>query len=500
MNDFFLYTLKASFCLTVLYLPYALWLRSETFFRLNRSLLLGMLALSLVLPVLRLPSDGITVFPGDIRTAATVGTQTVQLIQLSLHSGVSRTGHTAPLTPADWIVLFYATGAFLTASRQIRQYFLIRRFIRRGNLWKHCTAEGITVCCHARPCPSFSWMRHIVISEKDYREYGREILLHERAHIIYGHSWDALAMAVFRSWQWFNPLVYALAANLRDLHEFEADRAVLLSGTEARHYQLLLLEKNIGTGAFTLADNLKNHNNNLKKRIAMMKKKESSRTSLAKVLYLLPAAAFALLATARPESPNLSREPVSTTRPAQTKNMSTESQTDRLYPDTAKAVTRNVKKDTASAEPLFLINGKASSRSDLQQLKPEQIHEVFILQDKEKAVRTYGPEAQNGIISVTLLPHVSTDPSPIRICPLPGKDGKNTLSIGYSSELIGTEKEPLTVLNGKVISAAEIPAISGNSIVSIYVLKGEKATDAWGSRGKNGVIVMETSLTETDKK
>ena len=58
MNDFILYTLKAAFCLAVLYLPYTLWLRRETFFRLNRVLLLGMLALSILLPVMRLPADG----------------------------------------------------------------------------------------------------------------------------------------------------------------------------------------------------------------------------------------------------------------------------------------------------------------------------------------------------------------------------------------------------------------------------------------------------------
>lgn len=483
MNDFILYTLKAAFCLAVLYLPYALCLRRETFFRLNRVLLLGMLALSMLLPVMRLPADGTAALSGGMQTATAVRIQTEQLIRLSVTSGHNDPARPAPFPPDDWIVLVYAAGALLTAALQLRQYLLMRRFIRRGNLWKHRTAEGITVCCHACPCPPFSWMRHIVISEKDYREYGREILLHERAHISCGHSWDTLAMALFRSWQWFNPLVYVLAADLRNLHEFEADRAVLRGGTDARRYQLLLLEKS--AGAFALADNLKKHSNNLKKRIAMMKKKKSSRTSLAKVLYLLPAAAFALLATARP---------------AQTNHISAEPQATAPLPrqasDTTKTDTGSVKKDTATATPLIMINGKTCNRADLLRLKPEQIHEITILQDKEKAVGTYGPEAENGIVSITLSPHENADPSPIHISPTAGQDGKNVMSIGYSSDLIGTDKEPLTVLNGKVVSITGLQTIPLDSIVSICVIKGKKATDAWGSRGINGVILMETRLAE----
>ena len=44
------YFLQASLAMAILYVPFALWLRKETFFKYNRGYLLGALAVSLLAP------------------------------------------------------------------------------------------------------------------------------------------------------------------------------------------------------------------------------------------------------------------------------------------------------------------------------------------------------------------------------------------------------------------------------------------------------------------
>ena len=51
MSSILLYSIKSAIVLAMLYLPYMLMLRRESFFRFNRMMLLGILFLSLVLPL-----------------------------------------------------------------------------------------------------------------------------------------------------------------------------------------------------------------------------------------------------------------------------------------------------------------------------------------------------------------------------------------------------------------------------------------------------------------
>ena len=51
----FLYSIRAAFVLTLLYVPYMIILRKESFFRLNRAVLLLILVFSLVLPLVDIP-------------------------------------------------------------------------------------------------------------------------------------------------------------------------------------------------------------------------------------------------------------------------------------------------------------------------------------------------------------------------------------------------------------------------------------------------------------
>ena len=145
--------------------------------------------------------------------------------------------------------------------------------------------ERVTLIVHNCDIAPFSWMGYIVISRKDLEENGREILIHELAHIHNRHSWDLLVADVCIFFQWFNPASWLLKQELQNIHEFEADETVIKEGVDAKQYQLLLIKKAVGTRLYSMANSF-NHSK-LKKRITMMLKEKSSPWARLKYLYVL---------------------------------------------------------------------------------------------------------------------------------------------------------------------------------------------------------------------
>ena len=118
-------------------------------------------------------------------------------------------------------------------------------------------------------------MKFVVISEKDLKENGEEILTHEYAHIRKRHSIDLLIADICIFFQWFNPASWLLKQELQNIHEFEADESVIAQGIDAKKYQLLLIKKAVGTRLYSMANSF-NHSS-LKKRITMMLKRNPIR-------------------------------------------------------------------------------------------------------------------------------------------------------------------------------------------------------------------------------
>ena len=148
-------------------------------------------------------------------------------------------------------------------------------------------------------------MNHIVISEKDYLENGKQILLHETAHIRCRHSWDIIWLSIVEIFQWFNPFAWMLSKDLQDIHEFEADSYVIRQGEDAYNYQLLLIEKAVSKSSFSLANSF--NSSQIKQRIRMMNHRPSHPWAKMKHLYLIPIAIL-ILGIFSPKTPATAQE------------------------------------------------------------------------------------------------------------------------------------------------------------------------------------------------
>ena len=292
MGIFIAYMIKSGFCLLLFYLLYKWQLAKETFFRLNRIMLLGFWILAFLLPAIPLVNWGNTDLPAGLDVNRPEILNSLTNISISAETN---TDHQAFIW--TWLICTgYIVGVVLIASKQLVSWTRLYLLIRRGRRIENGPFHLILIEGNQ---PPFSWMHYIVLSEKDYRENPTEILTHEMAHIQHHHSWDLLLADVGILLQWFNPAAWLLKQEMQSIHEYEADDAVLAAGVDAKSYQLLLIKKAVGTSRYTMANSF-NHSS-LKKRITMMLKEKSSPQARAKYIYILPLAALSVMAFARPE-------------------------------------------------------------------------------------------------------------------------------------------------------------------------------------------------------
>ena len=289
------YQLKVGLCLVAFYLLWKLLLSRETLHRFNRVALLAMMLLAFLLPLVRLPFESSSPVTGAF---------------VSIDDLLSMQYWTLSDQPAEgWNLarlayIIYIVGGLMVLAWRIFSLSGLWRLLRKGRV--ESGEEGTLLHVMDQDVAPFSYFRHIVISEQDLRESGQQILTHEQAHIRLGHSYDVLLMDLMLLVQWWNPAAWLLKRELKLIHEYEADEAVLKRGVDARQYQLLLIRKSVGDQLFSMANNL--NYQSLKKRIRMMTTKKSSRWQQLRALAIVPVAGLALVAFAQPEVESIAEQ------------------------------------------------------------------------------------------------------------------------------------------------------------------------------------------------
>ncbi len=313
METFFLYIIKASFCLVLLYIFFKALLSRETFFRFNRFVLLGGIIIASLLPLITLQTTEETAIQASIRHVESFFINNNHVNDEPTFSNLVVTSHNVednrdlpimaspkksgfPLTESQILLSIYMLGLSVSLAGLLISVFKMVQLIRKGN--KTHNGKYIIVLVNKKICP-FSFGKYIVLSEIDYKQNPTEILTHELVHARKKHSRDLIFMEFFVLLHWFNPVIWLLKRELQDIHEYEADNGVINQGIDATQYQLLLVKKAVGARSYTIANSF-NHSK-IKNRITMMLKRKSTQWARFKLILFVPVATVVLQAFARPE-------------------------------------------------------------------------------------------------------------------------------------------------------------------------------------------------------
>jgi hypothetical protein len=281
MDELAAYLLRSGAFLAVFYALYWLVLRRETFFALNRVFLLGAAALSLALPLLRVPSP-------FLKTVVSAS---------ALSSPPDAAGGVIPPRSGgffDLLLVIYAAGA---------AFFLLLFILRLGRLALlagrcGCVRQSrlrIVVCDHSGE--SFSFFHFVFLNRAKIPDGDMDrVLAHELAHVRQLHSFDIVFAELLTIVQWFNPFVWPYKRSLRETHEYLADRAVIAQGCSLARYQLLIVEQHVGGRLLELASTFRT--SQIRRRIAMLSRQETKGLARGKPLLILPLALALVLAFA----------------------------------------------------------------------------------------------------------------------------------------------------------------------------------------------------------
>jgi TonB family protein len=277
MNSAVNFLLESGVSLALLSLIYLIFLRRETFFRVNRIFLLFSVVFSIVLPFLKfriydpqpymLPEITVTPYRNLLEAVTVYGH--------GFSGAVEKT-----ISSSQLIVLVYLVGLLFFFGRFIFRLIQIGALVRRGEINQTGQFKFVSINKEFSP---FSFLNYIFVSSGINLIEGYEkMVAHEMEHIKQGHTVDVLILEIMAILQWFNPFMWMLKRVIRENHEFLADQAVLQSGITPARYKLLLLNQIVGFQP-GVANNF--NSSLIKNRIKMISKIRSAKIANIKILF-----------------------------------------------------------------------------------------------------------------------------------------------------------------------------------------------------------------------
>lgn len=232
------YLLKSGLCLLVLYLFYYALLRKQPNFAFNRLYLLLATPVALSIPFLK--------WPASLSTEPVVaqGLRVMQLPEITIKAAPQHIAVSDQLLnnfSFEYALIgAYSIGVILLLFKLCQQLISIQKMAAKATPVQ-VTEYGIIVLEAPGHAPTFAFLSYVFISRQHHLSdtERKQVLDHEMAHVQLKHTLDILYFEVLTAALWFNPVVWLLKNELKDVHEFQADARVLAKH-EISHYSSLL--------------------------------------------------------------------------------------------------------------------------------------------------------------------------------------------------------------------------------------------------------------------
>lgn len=297
MTPFFIYLVKSTLSFSVFFLLFKAVMGRMKTHQLNRCVMLGIMFVSAIFPMLN-----ISFIPEHQKV---IPIQLIQDIFTPVVTDAAIHNVQTPEVPSETsgfnlnniIHLTYLFGIILLSLKLLMALFSVTQMIRKA---EHIQWNDIMLAIVTKMVQPFTFMNRIVLNRSDYETNRSVILEHEKAHIRLNHASDLLLLELFTLFHWFNPLIWLYRRDLKLIHEYQADEAVIHTGIDAQTYQLLVLEKAVGKRRFAMANQF--IQKPILKRFKMIQKTHKPRWAGLKLLLFVPLAALMLQAFSRPEA------------------------------------------------------------------------------------------------------------------------------------------------------------------------------------------------------
>ncbi|MBS1600617.1 MAG: M56 family metallopeptidase [Bacteroidetes bacterium] len=293
------YIIQVSIVLTCCLAFYKLLLKNETFYQVNRFILLFCMVIALGLPLVRIPAQ-FSIRKSETHIVTDKAFPTLQFNNTDARQPSGASHQKNPATeklvntdkkniwfndPVNFLETLYWFVTIIFIINFLFQSAILIYHVRSNTVIKDGKYRIVEIAGHKAPC---SFLNYIFINPKKYeQDVYDQILKHEKIHVRQRHAIDILLAELILIFQWFNPFVWIYRKEVECNLEFLTDDQILRKeNIEKSKYQFNLLR--VCAPELPLALAINYNTSLLKKRIMMMNSKKSSIYTIWKYFFLIP--------------------------------------------------------------------------------------------------------------------------------------------------------------------------------------------------------------------
>jgi|GEM_PF-6597935 TonB family C-terminal domain len=290
LSPILVYVLKMTACSAILWLFYKGVVSKSYHLGYARSYLLLLPLVSILIPLISIPVSW-----GSFSASMTgwLEENILNVVVVKPTSDVVEVSATV-FTPLTWngmryLLTGYIAGILVFGLRIGLQCWHVGRIALSG---RRESVGGRTLVYSAKVESPFSFLSTIYLPLHTNANEKEIFIRHEAEHIRHKHSCDIMFLEFVRALCWFNPFFWKIRTALRDVHEYQVDRAMVQGKISLNTYKIMIMKELFGSTP-EMAQGF--GHSLVKKRILMLGKIGKGRKEWGRVLMLLPLLAGLML-------------------------------------------------------------------------------------------------------------------------------------------------------------------------------------------------------------